>query len=124
MARHERNEVNTDVKAKWIAALRSGEYKQGIGCLHGVREGDEYCCLGVLCALHLNDFGGQWVPYSPSILTYLTETAKLPKEVQKWAGLTTPNPKLGEESCVTLNDGLCGRKCTFPEIADLIEKHL
>src|ERR1700722_19140718 len=36
------------LKAKWVAALRSGEYKQGDGKLHN-RTDDSYCCLGVLC---------------------------------------------------------------------------
>lgn len=33
---------------KWIAALRSGKYRQGIEFLkHGNRYGTRYCCLGV-----------------------------------------------------------------------------
>lgn len=33
---------------KWIAALRSGEYKKGTGQLRSGRKGKyEYCCLGV-----------------------------------------------------------------------------
>ena len=39
----------TDIKQKWVAALRSGKYKQGIHCLRSAS--DEYCCLGVLCDL-------------------------------------------------------------------------
>lgn len=34
---------------KWVAALRSGKYEQGIGILR-TPEG-AYCCLGVLCTL-------------------------------------------------------------------------
>ena len=34
------------MKAKWIAALRSGKYQQSWGALRGY---DGYCCLGVLC---------------------------------------------------------------------------
>jgi hypothetical protein len=35
------------LKKKWVAALRSGKYRQGIGELW---VGDNsYCCLGVLC---------------------------------------------------------------------------
>jgi hypothetical protein len=34
-------------KDKWLAALRSGEFKQGKTVL--VNENKEYCCLGVLC---------------------------------------------------------------------------
>jgi hypothetical protein len=37
-----------DIKQKWIAALRSGEYMQGIGKLY---ESGRYCCLGVLAAI-------------------------------------------------------------------------
>lgn len=37
--------MNPDIKADWVAALRSGEYKQGQGTL---RRGDKFCCLGVL----------------------------------------------------------------------------
>lgn len=32
------------VKAKWVAALRSGKYEQGKGYL---KDGNSYCCLGV-----------------------------------------------------------------------------
>jgi hypothetical protein len=32
-------------KEKWLAALRSGEYDQGIGMLE---KNNQYCCLGVL----------------------------------------------------------------------------
>lgn len=47
--------MNKNVKQRWLAALRSGEYKQTTGCLRR-DEADEihaapkgYCCLGVLC---------------------------------------------------------------------------
>ena len=36
-------------KKKWLAALRSGEYKQGKGALRRRSKGmDRHCCLGVL----------------------------------------------------------------------------
>jgi hypothetical protein len=38
--------MNPEIKAKWIAALRSGEYAQG---RYALRDGDHFCCLGVLC---------------------------------------------------------------------------
>jgi hypothetical protein len=34
------------IKKKWLAALRSGKYKQGSGRL---KRGPYHCCLGVLC---------------------------------------------------------------------------
>jgi hypothetical protein len=43
--------MDPELKAKWVAALRSGEYLQGKGVLKKVNKDDEirYCCLGVLC---------------------------------------------------------------------------
>ena len=38
--------MNAEIKARWIAALRSGKYQQGHGYL---RIKDRFCCLGVLC---------------------------------------------------------------------------
>ncbi len=38
-----------EVKVRWLAALRSGQYQQGKGRLRS--EDNEYCCLGVLCDL-------------------------------------------------------------------------
>lgn len=44
--------MNAKLKAKWIKALRSGEFKQGRGSLRRVSNGvQEYCCLGVLRTL-------------------------------------------------------------------------
>ena len=36
------------LRDRWVAALRSGDYKQGRVYLHN-SEGDTWCCLGVLC---------------------------------------------------------------------------
>lgn len=40
--------MDSAIKAKWVAALRSGKYQQGQNYL---RHDGEYCCLGVLCDL-------------------------------------------------------------------------
>lgn len=41
--------MNPEIKAQWVAALRSGDYQQGRGQL---RSGNNtYCCLGVLMEL-------------------------------------------------------------------------
>jgi len=45
--------MTAEMKAKWLEALRSGKYQQGKNFL---REGDRYCCLGVLCELD----GAKW----------------------------------------------------------------
>lgn len=41
--------MTADLKAKWIAALRSGAYKKATGQL--TKDGRSYCCLGVLCVV-------------------------------------------------------------------------
>ena len=41
--------MKPEIQAEWVAALRSGEYKQGTGVLRS--EANEFCCLGVLCDL-------------------------------------------------------------------------
>lgn len=64
--------MDPELKAKWIAALRSGEYQQhrdGLTNYEGRRNGEpaSYCCLGVLCVVgrgkddmdyrHVNEMG-------------------------------------------------------------------
>lgn len=44
--------MDAELKSKWVAALRSGEYKQGTDMLR--TDDNCYCCLGVLC-----DIGGR-----------------------------------------------------------------
>ena len=39
--------MNPDEKAKWVAALRSGQYKQGRDALFNIEQ-NSFCCLGVL----------------------------------------------------------------------------
>ena len=44
--------MDQEFKAKWVEALRSGEYKQGRGYLKVTENGEaRYCCLGVACEL-------------------------------------------------------------------------
>lgn len=38
--------MDAQLKAKWVEALRSGDYQQGMNYL---RRGNSFCCLGVLC---------------------------------------------------------------------------
>lgn len=47
------SDLNKGVIRQWIAALRSGEFKQTQGRLGEVAEdgSNAYCCLGVLCEL-------------------------------------------------------------------------
>lgn len=38
--------MKSDLKKRWLKALRGGRFRQGKG---GLFEDDRYCCLGVLC---------------------------------------------------------------------------
>jgi hypothetical protein len=49
--------MKESLKKEWIAALRSGEYKQGEGFLH-TADTEEFCCLGVLCDIAID---GDWI---------------------------------------------------------------
>lgn len=40
--------MDRGLKARWVAALRGGEYEQGPFCLYRP-ETNKYCCLGILC---------------------------------------------------------------------------
>lgn len=42
--------MDEEIKAKWVAALRSGKYKQGsLRLKRNLSSGTQHCCLGVLC---------------------------------------------------------------------------
>lgn len=112
--------MNKDVKEKWVAALRSGEYQQGVGCLrrHTVAQGDEFCCLGVLCDLyHRETSRGSWSePVNPSGQVAFNTTPALPThDVLEWAEVRSNRPFLDYA-------GMNDRGCTFAEIADAIER--
>lgn len=126
--------MKPEVKELWVAALRNPSIKQGRGYL---KEGDEYCCLGVLTELFRKSESNikklDW--YQPSRLSvegFDGTGVFLPKSVADWAGLTSvTRVKLdneqsrkyrlkGEVSLEDLNDA----GASFSEIADVIEKQL
>ncbi len=124
--------MKPEIKQKWVAALRSGKYKQGRGCL---RRHDSYCCLGVLCDLHAQVTDWKWSLES-GIGRYMGESLLPSGEVQAWAGINTSSPfcefvspDVNEGRPVALallNDGSVDRNIsswTFEQIADVIEKH-
>lgn len=109
--------MNPEIKAEWVAALRSGEYAKTTGELH---DDVGYCCLGVLCDLHRQKHGGQWEDGY-----YLGEFDILPAEVMDWAGLDSQSPAVDDDGLADLNDGAGHwQEHSFVEIADLIETYL
>lgn len=100
--------TNEELKAnrlKWIAALRSGKFKQCDGTMH---ESGAHCCLGVAEILfgHPDAFDYQAVQCSLGLRDECGEMSK-------------------SSSLVGLNDGHDdGRKHTFAQIADIIERNM
>ena len=121
---------------KWVAALRSGKYKQGKEALTTTAG---YCCLGVACELALEagvrmdvefkeakhdaDYG-EW--------SYDGQTGMLPEAVANWLGIAVDVddgtngydvriPKYEGDTDVSvaiINDG----DASFKKIATLIER--
>lgn len=130
--------MNKEVKQKWVAALRSGDYKQ---TQNHLQDSNGYCCLGVLCDLYAQEHEEvEWsdnLQFYPKGLDAKYERyfdtpyefdEELPPEVMSWAGLDRADPVLVVESennkkltCIDCNDNA---KMNFNEIADLVEKHL
>ncbi len=115
------------IKAKWVAALRSGVYVQGRNAL---RKGNSFCCLGVLCDIYAAETNkGHW----DDVLFVTGEEENpvvdmdvLPFEVWKWAGISSANPYLTDpnrgkdrELAAINDDG-----ADFESIATIIETEL
>lgn len=91
--------MNDNAK-KWVAALRSGEYKQGKNALtRTTKNGERHCCLGVACDLYLKEHpsrlafkevagtGTTYREYRASDGT--VTSANLPPVVVLWLGLNS-----------------------------------
>jgi hypothetical protein len=89
-----------EVKAKWVDALKSGDYKKGQGSLRAgslVSETQQFCCLGVLCDLYHKETGkGEWrertdMPNMRKFAFYTPDGSfdsnYAPQEVLAWAGI-------------------------------------
>jgi hypothetical protein len=138
--------MNIEIKARWIAALRSGQYKQGQGNLHPTPKC--FCALGVLCDLYAKEHGMEWAPrlIHHSIVDdrktevfALTHTlpnneviysVDVPREpITEWAGLqsnpyldvVSPSGVMGGYFMSEINDRL---EFSFDAIADIIEAQL
>lgn len=109
------------VMQKWVRALRSGKYKQGVGAL--AQDGCN-CALGVLCEIAALDKAVIKRPAKAStdMVGYDGEFWLLPQSVRVYAGIRTPSAfsnKL-KKSVSELNDG---DRWSFRKIAAWIEKN-
>jgi hypothetical protein len=121
--------VNAEVRERWLAKLRSGDYAQGRGGLRSDATGDAvaYCCLGVLCEVAREDDVVTLITHEPSDYYVAAGDSSdenggyLPKVVAAWAGLGSINPIVNGVSLSDYNDI---RHYSFEAIADLVERYL
>lgn len=127
--------MDPDIKARWVKALKSGEYEQGQGSLN---EKDKYCCLGVLCDLYVKEnpdhpwADGEYAPEKGLVQVegrkYLFgQGSFLPPLVEQWAGLSHGNDVIFWDGDAESHDGLVDMNdngSDFNQIAEVIEKWL
>lgn len=116
--------MDAELKAKWVEALRGGDYDQAQTAL---RRGNSFCCLGVLCDVaKLGDWlkieadedgdiddDGYLCEFSPSV----RDDSLLPHEILRKIGFDEDK----QETCWKMNDE---QNQSFAAIADWIEKNL
>ncbi len=100
-------------KAEWVAALRSGRYKQGQKAL---RVHDSFCCMGVLCDIVKDhpEVSGKWLSDGFKVPDSVNNGSWPDRKVKELTGLVW-----GIDHLATMNDN--GK--SFAEIADYIEEH-
>lgn len=108
--------ITAEQKAKWLEALRGGEYEQ---CLHALQEGDGYCCLGVAAVVFGPGlagglvWGGEWGGSEGEFYgdIPLSSGERTPLQVRQYATM---------REALWMNDA--GK--SFAEIADYLEANL
>lgn len=115
--------MNKTLKQKWIKALRSGKYKQGERSLF---DGRAHCCLGVLARIQgavarkgTLKIGGEDVRKEDKV-------SRTPLEYLAPAFAGDLHSKT-QSRLANMNDGsdtYFGKRRTFEQIADFIEKKL
>jgi hypothetical protein len=112
-----------DFAREWVAALRSGEFKQGIGQLAHKRDNEpRYCCLGVACELAARKGIVSKQEERAQDIVYDNMLGGLPEPVREMLNLSTNNGQMYRdaisESLAFLNDE---KRLSFQEIAAIIE---
>lgn len=129
--------MNPEIKERWVAKLRSGDYAQTDGRL---ADSSGFCCLGVLCEVAVEDGilikvedPAESDDVEKTVYKYLDKVegygsvAVLPDAVVEWAGLPYYNPYVKVEESnpeMPISDVNDDLKYSFSQIADLIEKQL
>lgn len=104
--------MNAERKAAWVAALRSGNYKQ---TKYVLRDPEGFCCLGVLCDI---SGAGRWV--AESFESGDEMRFAIPTDaVNAWLGVSDANLWIGKKHLTDFNDA----GVSFAQIADMIESY-
>jgi hypothetical protein len=137
--------MDPNIAERWIAALESGDYKQGANRLHYMdAEGSKFCCLGVLCdlavkagvtvsyevpcSIHEKQADGSTKKINTTQIEYGEEVDRsgfgLPRSVSSWARISGDGTRWVFTSSV---DGLSlselnDNGATFKTIAGLIRQ--
>lgn len=112
--------MKQEIAEQWVTALQSGDYLQGPNQL---RKGNAFCCLGVLCDLHMrahsDDYNTRW-EIGSSRYSYLGSQHYVPVVVQEWSGLRSKDGTIDHQyiNLLELNDS----GVPFTEIARIIEE--
>lgn len=123
--------MDPELKAEWIAALRSGEFRQGYGKLSQRNSWDDassYCCLGVLCEIKKDELIAAGISFdhgSSGVLSVGDRDTYPSREVCAVLGLSEEfwHFRFGDEDeyddydLDTLNDA----EMPFEHIADVID---
>lgn len=113
------------IALQWAEALESGDYQQGEGQL---RNGEKFCCLGVLCNLHAIAHP-EIAAQETNANSYLGWSGVLPPDVARWAGIKFTNGEFkvnsnNMHSLVSMNDGADTFKRNFKQIAEVIRENV
>ena len=141
--------MNKTIAMKWVKALRSGKYEQGVGFLCQVNsKGEKHCCLGVLTEMYQAEQKAKKKKVIPTKVSdvYIDDSTatsglkllevvkygggedaaeELPVAVKRWAGMEGRLGEFGDDchdyykSLSHMNDS----GWSFKKIANFIEKN-
>ena len=114
--------LERNFKRRWVAALRSGKYKQAVSHLY---DGGGFCCLGVMCALRGAKLNEMDQVAMPGELPNFNELFNIDSEHASFfsetgGGQAWQVPYCGEMVYLSeLNDD---HRLSFKQIANIIER--
>lgn len=145
--------MKTEIKQKWVDALRSGEYEQGKWKLTRIDDytdimgqgKERFCVLGVLCDIAVKDGielpigydrdydkNAEWIEFRVYKSMWNeeegeyddTNSTDLPDEVLRWAGLDENPVVVYDEQTATLTELNDLLDVPFSTLATLIDEQL